>query len=87
MDVREEMTLKDTVDLMLSSDYRDRFRAEYYQNKIRIEKLKAMLIKYEAGNLDFKPKCSYEFLSLQLTHMEEYMKDLEWRAKLEDIDI
>ena len=87
MNVTKEITLKDTVDLMISSDFRDRFRAEYYQTKIRAEKLKAMLVKYEAGNLDFKPKCSYELLSLQLVHMEEYIKDLEQRAEIEEIDL
>lgn len=29
--------LKDTVELMTSSDYKDRFRAEYWQTKIRAE--------------------------------------------------
>ena len=29
------MELKDTVDLMLSTDYKERFKAEYYQLKIR----------------------------------------------------
>lgn len=87
MNVTKEMTLKDTVDLMLSSDFKDRFRAEYYQTKIRAEKLKAMLVKYEAGNLDFQPKCSYELLSLQLVHMEEYIKDLERRAEIESVEL
>ena len=34
------MELKDTVGMMSSSDYRDRFKDEYYQLKIRYEKLK-----------------------------------------------
>lgn len=29
------MELKDTVELMNSEDYKDRFKAEYYQTKIR----------------------------------------------------
>ena len=33
--------LKDTVDGMLSTDYKERFVAEYQQTKIRYEKLKA----------------------------------------------
>lgn len=33
------MTLFDTVSDMLSDDYKSRFKAEYYQLKIRIEKL------------------------------------------------
>ena len=35
--------------MMLSSDYKERFRAEYYQTKIRYEKLHRMTIQYEAG--------------------------------------
>ena len=41
------MELKDTIDLMNSDDFRDRFVAEYCQTKIRYEKLHKMLIKYE----------------------------------------
>lgn len=33
------MKLKDTIKLMESDDYKDRFKAEYYQVKIRKEKL------------------------------------------------
>lgn len=47
--------LKDTIELMNSSDYKDRFKAEYYQLKIRYTKLHAMLVKLEAGKLDFTP--------------------------------
>ena len=33
----------DTIELMNSSEYKDRFKAEYYQLKIRYTKLHAML--------------------------------------------
>lgn len=39
------MELKDTIDLMNSSDYKDRFKAEYWQVKIRLEKLRKMIAK------------------------------------------
>lgn len=39
------MELKDTIDLMTSEDYKDRFKAEYYQTKIRYDKLHKMLVK------------------------------------------
>ena len=39
------MQLKDTVELMLSDDYKDRFKAEYYQTKIRYDKLHKMIVK------------------------------------------
>ena len=36
-------SLNETVELMLSSDYKDRFKAEYYQLEYRYNKLKKML--------------------------------------------
>lgn len=36
------MELKDTIELMNSTDYKERFRAEYYQTKIRYDKLDKM---------------------------------------------
>lgn len=33
------MELKDTVEMMTSSDYKERFKAEYYQLKLRYNKL------------------------------------------------
>ena len=40
------MELSSTTELMRSVDYKDRFRAEYYQLKIRHEKLRYMVAKY-----------------------------------------
>ena len=39
------MELKDTIDLMNSNDYKERFIAEYLQVKIRYNKLLNMLMK------------------------------------------
>lgn len=36
------MELKDTIELMNSSDYKERFKAEYLQVKIRYDKLHKM---------------------------------------------
>ena len=41
---RTTMELKDTVALMESADFKDRFKAEYYQTKIRYEKLHTMIV-------------------------------------------
>lgn len=81
------MELKDTIDLMNSDDFRDRFVAEYCQTKIRYEKLHKMLIKYEAGTLNFEPKCSLELLTEQAKHMGLYLKCLEIRAEIEGIEL
>ena len=60
------MELKDTVEKMLSSDYKERFKAEYYQTSIRAHKLSDMLDKYKAGKLSFNPTCPIDVLEEQL---------------------
>lgn len=47
------MDLKATISAMQSADYKDRFRAEYWQTKIRYEKLKVIINKWNAYN-DYK---------------------------------
>lgn len=79
--------LKDTVAMMNSEDYKERFRAEYFQTKIRYEKLHAMTIKYEAGTLNFTPSCSLKLLNEQKRHMGNYLHCLEVRAEIEKIDL
>ena len=81
------MELKDTIELMNSEDYKDRFKAEYYQTKIRYEKLRKMLIKHSAGTLDFTPTCSTVTLENQKRYMGEYLKTLEIRAEMEGIEL
>ena len=81
------MPLKNTVDLMLSDNYKDRFRAEYYQTKERYQRLHLMIIKYEAGTLDFQPDCPLELLKRQAKAMGEYLYVLEMRAQLDEIDL
>ena len=79
--------LKDTVDLMLSNDYKDRFFAEYLQLKIRHDKLAYIIEMYETRSLDFEPSCSPAFLKYQLSWMQGYMLALRTRAEIEKIDL
>lgn len=81
------MKLKDTIELMNSSEYTERFKAEYYQTKIRYDKLHKMVVKYEAGTLDFEPTCDISILENQLYDMGNYLKDLEVRAEIEKIKL
>lgn len=81
------MNLMDTVELMGSSDYRDRFKAEFLQVKIRRDALAKMLLNYKEGTLSFTPKCSYELLHEQLIYMENYMFMLLDRAEIEGISL
>lgn len=81
------MELMDTVAMMQSEDFKERFRAEYFQTKIRRDKLAAMLVKLRAGKLDFTPKCEFWLLDQQRRQMEEYLNTLEIRAAVEEIDL
>ena len=81
------MELQDTIELMQSKDYKERFKAEYYQTKIRYEKLHNMIVKYEAGTLNFTPNCSLELLKRQAAIMGNYLYCLEMRAEIEGIEL
>lgn len=81
------MELKHTSAWMESDDYRKRFLAEYHQTRIRYEKLHRMCVKYEAGTLDFTPKCHIDLLKEQKKYMGLYLNRLEVRAEIEGIDL
>lgn len=83
------MTIKDTVDFMLSTDYKERFIAEYVQTKMRYEKLKLFCNKIEAarmtGKAEPKHDCPLELLREQQKNMGLYLSVLEKRAVIEEI--
>lgn len=79
--------LKDTVEMMNSDDYKERFKAEYLQTKIRYDKLHKMLIKHEAGTLEFTPTCPIRILTEQKRYMGEVLRCLEIRAAIEGISL
>jgi hypothetical protein len=90
------MEFKDTIEMMQSPDYKERFKAEYYQTKIRYEKLKAFNTKIEAAmmTVDMKipleePKhdCPYHLLMDQQRAMGEYLHILKLRAVIEGIEL
>lgn len=79
--------LGDTVSGMLSPDYKERFKAEYYQTKIRYTKLHNMLIKADAGTLEFTPTCPLDLLRDQKANMGKYLYCLEVRAQIEGVEL
>lgn len=81
------MELRDTIDMMQSADYKERFKAEYHQVGIRREKLKGMLERWEQGELNFKPTCPRSTYDLQVRAMTDYMAVLEARAVMEGIKL
>lgn len=83
----EKIPLAESVQMMLSKDYKERFVSEYVQIKVRTNKLGVMLWKWKNSKLDFTPKCSFELLSNQLKAMNEYIDILELRAKIEKVEL
>ena len=81
------MELNDTIENMQSADYKDRFKAEYQQTKIRYNKLHKMIVKAEAGALEFVPTCPLALLKEQKASMGKYLYCLEVRAIMENIDL
>lgn len=81
------MILDKTVDMMLSENYKERFRAEYHQLVNRENKLNKMVKAYKDGTLDFKPKCSIDLLMWQLRIMQDYKYVLKRRAEIEGIEL
>lgn len=81
------MELLDTLELMASDDYKERFKAEYYQLTTRLEKLNKTIIKALANTLDFELNCNVELLEQQSYSMLQYKKCLEIRAEIEGIEL
>ena len=79
------MELKETIDLMQSEDYKERFKAEYQQLSIRYKKLKKMYDNWD--NLNFLPRCPKSIYKMQLEVMERYLAILEARAAIEEVPV
>lgn len=89
----------DTIEGMISPDYKERFKAEYAQTKIRYERLKAFNTKIEAA---FRTECErpevkkapmpphdcpHDLLREQQEVMGHYLHILEVRAVIEGVDL
>lgn len=81
------MELKDTITMMQSADYKERFKAEYQQVVIRYQKLNDMLKKWDNGELNFQPTCPRSTYNMQIKAMTDYIAVLEARAVMERIDL
>lgn len=90
------LELKNTVTMMNSADYKERFKAEYYQTKIRYEKLKAFNTKIEAAKrTEYTATeitmpahdCPEGLLQEQQTIMGHYLHILELRAVIEGVEL
>ena len=67
--------------------YVSRMINEYHELKDKYSKLRHMLVKHEAGTLDFEPTCPIELLEHQADVMSEYLHILEVRAEIENVEL
>lgn len=74
------MTLAETIPMMTSDDYRERFKAEYYQLKIRASKLANLIRERQIDSAKI-------ILERQLNQMLDYLSTLALRAEFEGIDL
>lgn len=76
--------LKDTINLMISDNYKDRLLAEYWQLKIRHQKLQVAIAR-KSQRLDRNTKTPIDTLQAQSYVMERYLNLLRLRAREEGI--
>lgn len=80
--------LKDTIKMMNSDDYKERFKAEFWQTYIRYEKLDEMLKKHDLGQLNrLISEKEMDLYEKQLKAMTDYLEVLLTRAKINNIDL
>lgn len=80
-------SLSETVEMMISSDYKERFKAEYYQLAYRYDKLKKMLEDWDNNKLSFTPTCERDIYTTQIVSMGVYLNVLNQRAEIEGIEL
>ena len=81
--------LNQTVDLMNSESYKERFIAEYAQIAIRTLRLERVLKSIEDKTCPkcFEPTCDIEILKTQYKAMNAYRATLIFRASIEEIEL
>lgn len=72
---------------MLSSDYKERFKAEFKQLEIRYLRLVEMCKKWDEETLTFTPTCPREIYDEQLKAMDAYLAVLKKRAEIEAVEL
>ena len=92
--MEEEKTitsLDQTIGYMLSADYKDRFKAEFWQLSIRASKLEHYIKRIKDTQATGEPEpphdCSVELLEEQLDCMYDYRRILLKRGLTEHINL
>lgn len=81
------MELCRTIAMMVSKDYRERMKAEFYQVNERTIRLREMLKAWDAGKLGFEPASPRHLLDAQLQAMQAYRDILKGRAAMEGVEL
>lgn len=68
-------------------DYKERMKNEYAELKARYDKLHKMLIRHDAGTLEFALNCPIQLLRDQAAAMGKYLYILETRALIEEVEL
>lgn len=79
--------LNQTVKGMISDDYKERFKAEYKQLIIRLDRLNKIINETKEDNLGFRAFSRLDVLKAQSKYMEDYAKVLRYRARAEGINL
>lgn len=83
---QDKIELKDTIYLMISNDYKERFIAEYTQLMLRYGKLSDLIVRYKKEKYIIA-SIDIEDLEEQIVIMKKYIDILKKRAKKEGIDL
>ena len=79
--------LASTRNMMISSDYKERFLAEFIQDYNRYVGLRNMCDKWDNGKLDFELTCPRFIYDMQLSNMEHKLAVLLERAHIEKVEV
>lgn len=71
----------------LPTDYKERFKIEFYELSERFSKLQTIIEKYESSTLEFVPDCDISLLKRQASIMASYILILIKRAEIEGIEL
>ena len=82
-----DLSIQNIEELSKSNNYKERFLGEYLQLKSRYEKLHTMIVRYEAGVLEYTPLSPVALCKKQDNAMKDYLTILEARAVLEHISL
>lgn len=77
------LNMEEIFTLLSSENYAARAIGEYLLVKDKYEKLHRIIVKREAGKLDFSPKCTMEQWKAQAAAMGSYLYQLEVKAEME----